>query len=316
MKIVVVFGATGAQGSSVVSALLAEKYRSEYAVVGITRNPDSVKAVAMKNKFEGHPNWRGFRVADADKPETLTAALDAGTYAAYIVTNYWEHLDGAREERQARAMMDACRLAGVTHVIFSGLPSPQAVAGIKGVDHFEYKHKAEEYLFSNACIDLPIRTSVQLAFYYENLLSWFLPRHDHESGDFILALPMANQALFAVSVEDCGVLVAAALDAHSAVNLQRIFCAGSHLTGNQMAAVMSKETGLRVRYEDIPIDEYRKQNEWPGANDMAAMFEWYQHAKTMDGLENMKRIYPHPMTFEQWIHKHGKGLVAMLKGEA
>lgn len=46
-KLIVVIGATGAQGGSVVSSLLGDK---SYRIRGVTRNPSSEKAKALSAK--------------------------------------------------------------------------------------------------------------------------------------------------------------------------------------------------------------------------------------------------------------------------
>lgn len=73
---VAVFGATGAQGSSVVKALAA----AGVSVIGLTRDPTSAAATAL-----GVP----VRAADLGNPSTLAPAL-AGVKAIYLVTDYCE----------------------------------------------------------------------------------------------------------------------------------------------------------------------------------------------------------------------------------
>jgi len=69
---IVVFGATGAQGSSVVSALLAQ---AKHDVYGVTRSKSSASATAKEAGYKASAHWKGFVEADADKPETLPAAV-------------------------------------------------------------------------------------------------------------------------------------------------------------------------------------------------------------------------------------------------
>lgn len=87
---VVVFGATGAQGGSVVRALLAE---GSGEVRAVTRRPGSAAAAQVRQL--------GARVvaADLDDGRTLEPAL-AGAYGAFVVTDFWNHCSREREVEQ------------------------------------------------------------------------------------------------------------------------------------------------------------------------------------------------------------------------
>lgn len=78
LKLIVVFGATGNQGSSVVSTFLAEP---GWKVRGVTRNPDS----AASQKLAA----RGVEIvkADLDDPGSLDPAVE-GANAVFAVTDF------------------------------------------------------------------------------------------------------------------------------------------------------------------------------------------------------------------------------------
>ena len=107
-KIIAVIGATGAQGGSLVRAIIADKGGS-FAARAITRNVDSEKAKALAAA--------GVEVvkADIDDQKSLERAF-AGAYGAFCVTNFWEHFSPERELTQAGNMARAAKAAGVQHV--------------------------------------------------------------------------------------------------------------------------------------------------------------------------------------------------------
>src|SRR3954453_12001490 len=82
-KIIVVFGATGAQGGGLAHAILNDK-NSEFAVRAVTRDPNSDKAKELQEM--------GAEVvaADIDDMESMKRVLD-GAYGAYFVTFFWAH---------------------------------------------------------------------------------------------------------------------------------------------------------------------------------------------------------------------------------
>ena len=88
-KLIAVVGATGAQGGGLVRAILADK-DSRFAARAITRNVNSDKAKALAAA--------GAEVvaADLDDEASLERAF-AGAYGAFCVTNFWEHFSPEKE---------------------------------------------------------------------------------------------------------------------------------------------------------------------------------------------------------------------------
>jgi uncharacterized protein YbjT (DUF2867 family) len=80
-KIIVVFGATGAQGGGLANAILNDK-DSDFSVRAVTRNPDSDKAKELASK--------GAEVvaANIDDMQSMKQALE-NAYGAYFVTFFW-----------------------------------------------------------------------------------------------------------------------------------------------------------------------------------------------------------------------------------
>jgi hypothetical protein len=111
-KIIVVFGATGAQGGGLARAILNDK-NSEFAVRAVTRDPNSDKAKALAAM--------GAEVVEADlaHPDKVLKAME-GAYGAFCVTFFWAHFSPEQEAAEAKCMADAAKAAGLKHV--TGLP--------------------------------------------------------------------------------------------------------------------------------------------------------------------------------------------------
>ena len=92
--VIAVVGATGAQGSGLVRAILQDPER-RFTARAITRKPDSDRARALAAQ--------GAEVvaADTDDPSSLDRAF-AGATGAFCVPNFWEHFSADREVAQAR----------------------------------------------------------------------------------------------------------------------------------------------------------------------------------------------------------------------
>jgi uncharacterized protein YbjT (DUF2867 family) len=88
-KIIVVGGATGAQGGGLVRAILSDP-DGGFAARALTRDPASPKARALADA--------GAEVvrADVDDQASLARAFE-GAYGAYCVTFFWDHFGVAGE---------------------------------------------------------------------------------------------------------------------------------------------------------------------------------------------------------------------------
>ncbi|XP_077043012.1 nmrA-like family domain-containing protein 1 isoform X3 [Agelaius phoeniceus] len=175
-KLIVVFGATGAQGGAVARALLDD---GSFKVRAVTRSPRKKEAEELRR--------RGAELvkADQDDEASLEQAL-AGAYGAFIVTNFWEHCSKEKEIEQGRRLADLSKRQGLQHVVFSGLENVQQLTGGQlEVLHFDGKGVVEEHFQK---IGVPT-TIIRLPFYFENFLSIFKPQKALQGDTFVLDLP-------------------------------------------------------------------------------------------------------------------------------
>ncbi|KAL4879868.1 hypothetical protein BJY04DRAFT_228793 [Aspergillus karnatakaensis] len=143
-RIVVVTGATGAQGGSVVNTLLDS---GEYHIRAVLRNPDSEKAQPLLD--------RGVEIvkADINDKASLIQAFK-GAHAILGVTDFYEPFrnHGPKEaERieliQAKNLADAAAATdGLSHYIWSTCPC--SADSEYRVPHFDAKADADEYIIS------------------------------------------------------------------------------------------------------------------------------------------------------------------------
>ena len=138
-----------------------------------------------------------------DEAESVKAAV-RDAYGVFYVTNYWELFakDQSsaydREVEQGKTVADACKAAGVQHVVFSGLESPLEIIG-KPCEQMDSKRAVEKYLDE---IDVP-NTSMRYPFYFENFIG-FLPREEQDDaydGSYTYVLPM-DGPLIGMAVAD------------------------------------------------------------------------------------------------------------------
>ena len=150
---IAVFGATGAQGGGVVKAL---QRHGGFNVRALTRRPDSAAGLADE-----------VVAADLTRPETLGPALD-GVHGVFANTNSFAGPD-VDEIEQGRVAVEAARIAGVEHYIWSTLPNVDEISsGQFEVAHFTNKARVNAFV---SAAGFRYHTFVEPPFYYQNLIS-------------------------------------------------------------------------------------------------------------------------------------------------
>lgn len=140
-KLLTVFGATGNQGGSVISAILScSRLSSKFALRAITRDPSKPNAQSLAEK--------GVELtkADLNDPSSIASAI-RGSYGVFAVTNYWETTSKETEVSQGKNIVNACKEEGVKHLVWSCLPHVTELTGgeLSKVEHFDGKAEVAEY---------------------------------------------------------------------------------------------------------------------------------------------------------------------------
>ncbi len=295
-KLITVFGATGAQGNSVALALLDNSYK----VRALTRNPDGKAAQSLLSK--------GCEVVkvDMDDKANLEKAI-AGSYGVFAVTNYWGLLAENpatafdREVAQGKNIGDVCKEAGVKHLVYSGLENVKELIG-KPCPHFDGKGIVEKYLDE---INVP-NTSTRVAYYYENFTKFFPPKKN-EDGTYSITLPMKGP-MDAVCVSDLGHTVATIFNSPDQFSGKKIGISGDRLTMAEYTAIMSEVTGKTVTYNQVSVETFAGFG-FPGADDTAAMFEFYDVGKVDRDAKFTRTLNPNTLDFKQWAEKNKENFI-------
>jgi len=295
--LILVTGATGAQGGSVARHLLAD---GRFAVRALTRKPGEAKAAGLREA--------GAEVVGGsmDDPASLRAAMD-GCYGVFGVTNFWEAFE--REFEQGKNLMDAVAASGLQHFVFSSLPHAEAISGGElKVPHFDIKAKLAEY---GANLHLPM-TQVQVAFYYENFLSYFTLQKQQD-GTYSFAFPQGDTNLSGVCVADMGGVVAQVFASREAFLGRTVGIVGDDMPAAEYAQVLSKVLGKTVVYHHVPREIFAAFG-FPGADDLANMFDFnrrYILSRQAD-MDESRRLYPAMQRFKTWAEANRSALEGVL----
>jgi uncharacterized protein YbjT (DUF2867 family) len=301
--IIAVVGATGMQGSGLVQAILDDP-RSGYAVRALTRDVQSDKAKLLARQ--------GAEVVEADiqNAESLKRAF-TGAYGAFCVTFYWAHMSPEKELAEAEALARAAQSAGVRHVVWSTLEDTRrwvplsdgrmpTLMGKYKVPHFDAKGEADEEFRRLAVPTTFFLTS----FYWDNFILFGMGPKKGPDGRLALTLPMGNKKLPGIAGQDIGKCAWGLFKRPETFIGKTVGVAGEHLTGTEMAAVLTKHLGQEIRYNAISPEAYRDLG-FPGADDLGNMFHFkHDFNEAFCGARDVaaaRSLNPALQSFDEWV---------------
>lgn len=271
-KLLVVFGATGQQGGSVINFVLNDPELSkEYSLRAITRDVSRPAAMDLKS--------RGVEVvaANVDDAQSLPAAL-ANAHTVFIVTTtvYDEHLK-SREFRQAKAIADTAVAAGAQYLIFSTCVGSERLWG-RPVAAFDSKADVEAYIRT-----LPVKSAFFApAMFMQNFLTNQAPRplppHEGSETTYAIANFISPDTPIPLieTVQDSGKYVGAIL-ANPDKYAGDVFCAATGFWSyRECAEIITRVTGKKTIYAQLPQEQWSSYLSPGYAGSLTAMMRWIE----------------------------------------
>ena len=309
-KVIVVFGATGAQGGGLAHAILNDP-QSEFSVRAVTRDIHSAKAKELAG--------RGAEVvaADIDDPESMKKAL-AGAYGAFFVTFFWAHYSAEKETTEAKHMAETAKSAGLKLVIWSTLEdvrkfiplndnSMPTLHGKYKVPHFDGKGEADQFF-----IDAGVPVIFMLAsFYWDNIIYFGAGPKRGADGKLAITFPLGNKKMAGIAAADIGKCAYGIIKKREELVGQRVGIAGEHISCADMAKSLSKALGEEVVYNEVTPDMYRSFG-FPGAGDLGNMFQFYRDfekvCNTTRDVNFSRVLNPELKSFDEWLAENAKAI--------
>ncbi|QSQ21891.1 NmrA/HSCARG family protein [Pyxidicoccus parkwayensis] len=287
-KVIVVFGATGRQGSAAAKHLQASGWRVRAPV----RDTRSAGAQALARS--------GVEVVPGDMNDC--ASLDSAMRGAHGVfsvqpgagdVGFGVTLDD--EVRMGKGVADAAKAAGVRHLVYTSVGGAERNTGI---GHFETKWTIEKHIRS---IGVPATVFRPNAFM--EILTW----KDFGIPQGVLSFFSAPESpLQLIAVDDIGRFVALAFGSPETYVGQSLELAGDALTGTQLAAAISRATNRSIPYVRLPGDVLRQNS----------TLERIARFTDEDGgradITALRERHPGLMTFDTWLDRTGRALFETL----
>jgi len=292
--LIVIVGATGAQGGSVIRAL---HQTHRFRLRAVTRNPESDAAKELA-EMEGVEVVRG----DATDAASIQAAFQ-GAWAAYLVTNFWDPANKLAHDTdwvQGKTLVDGAIAAGVKYLVWSSLHDVLAISGgTLHASHYTNKHRVEDYIVEKG---IPA-AFVYLGFYTTNFPDQIKPVR-HPDGSIHIYTPMrADVALPMIDAQhDLGQFVAPMFLEADKFTGQRVYAASEYLTVSQMADAYTRATGEPIQLH--PVD--------PSVLPVPEMVDFVHYLNRYgyyngEMFEPTQALYPSLklQKFEDWVRRTG-----------
>ncbi|KAL5363817.1 nmrA-like family protein [Aspergillus floccosus] len=255
-RTVVVIGATGSQGGSVVAEFL--KHPGLYHIRAITR--DSAKPAAQELAARGVEIQR----ADLEAGSEVLAAIFAGAHVTYALTDFWQKQSAEAEIDQGKAIADAAAATPtLQHFVWSALPDPVALSEGKflNVHHWKGKSLITEYIRTEKAELWAKTTTVLFPNYFENCLTSpdrYLPVKD-ETGTYTLSFPHSPTTVLPnVAIADTGKLVHSILEAGSVYFTKTIAFWAQALSEAGKLAELGEYYNVPTRYHPATASEFQQ----------------------------------------------------------
>ncbi|KAL3491732.1 hypothetical protein BJX62DRAFT_204152 [Aspergillus germanicus] len=244
----VVFGATGQQGSSILTTVISHpELSTKYTLRGITRNASGSKAIALADK--------GIEMVEADinDASTLPGAVEnAHTVVLITETRYEKDLKEG-EFRQAKAVADAAVAAGVEFIIFSTAVHCARLWDNGPVDQFDVKAEIEEYIRG-----LPLKSAfIAPGMFMSNFATVMVPRKQDDGSYLVIGVNNPETKIPLVeTAADSGLYAVPLLLDPEGMNGKVMYAATKLYTFNEMMEIISKVSGETVRYQALPKEVF------------------------------------------------------------
>lgn len=250
-KHLVVFGATGNQGGSVINSVLNDSaLRQEYTIRAVTRDTSTPSAQHLQQK--------GVEVVigNADDTPSVQKALHGAHTVFFLTTTIYDDKLEERELAQGKRIADAAVSVGAKYLIFSTLPSINANSGGKynKGGHFDVKSEIEKYIRT-----LPIKSAFFApGSFMQNFATNMRPNSAGDGSYIFATVASPETKLPLIDITQTGKYVSAILANPDAFE-GKVLCAATKLyTMDEIVQIISKSTGKIVVYRQLPEEVFRK----------------------------------------------------------
>lgn len=270
-------GGTGNQGGAIIKTLL----KQGCPVKALCRNPQSAAGIALSTL--------GVQVVagDLDEPQSYKEHLH-DLQGVFSVQALMKNSD--QEIRQGVQLADACKEAGVAHLVYASVSGADQKTGIP---HFQTKYHIEQHIKN---INIPY-TIMRPASFCENLLN------PHLKGAILkgkLVMPLNKDTVQQyISMHDIGIIGSKILQSPQHFTGKTLTLATDQMTLQQLADLFAEILHRKIKYQKLSTLVTRLTM----GKDLAKMFKWMDKNgfAFADDMEALKDMFPGLIDMRTWI---------------
>ncbi|CAG8885722.1 unnamed protein product [Penicillium egyptiacum] len=286
MTSILVTGATGKQGGSLINNLL--KKNAPFKILAVTRDVNSASAKRLAQKSSSITLIQG----NLDDPAAIFKNAKR-VWGVFSVQTANPRNDD--ERRQGIALIDESIKQGVKYFVYSSVDrgGEKSDQNPTPVPHFIFKHEIEKHLKENAeGTDMEWTILRPVAFFENFTLDYF-------GKVFTTAWQMSlkGKPLQLIATSDIGFFAAAAFMNPEESKNRAFSLAGDELTFDQMSETFKKLTGKNVPTTfRIPV--------WlmmAAVKEFGVMFKWFHDEGYGADIPALKKLNPGLKTFGDWL---------------
>lgn len=276
---ILVFGATGQQGGSVVRALL----QARWPVRALVRDPETPVSTALRDM--------GVELVQGsyDDIDVIRSTMQ-DAYGVFSVLP--SHLDQQDEVRFGRTIADLAVESGIAHLVYSS----GASVGEKptGVPRFDAKPRIEAHIR-----ELPITATIVRPMIFMEML--VKPGYGLDEDRYTFFLRQ-DQSMQLIAVDDIGKFVAAVFADKMRFAGKTLKIASDTVTGRDLEAILTEAVGRSIAYAQFTREDLAAN---PDLGHISASLEDGPLADHVD-MDVMHEINPEVVSFRSWLADSGQ----------
>ncbi|KAJ5111250.1 hypothetical protein N7532_001785 [Penicillium argentinense] len=292
-RAVLITGATGKQGGSVIQALLDQN--ADFEILAVTRDASSNSAQKLQRKSTNIKLVEG----NLDQPEDIFIAAEKATsqriwglFSVQVPATGSSNQD--IEEKQGKDLVDAALKHNVKFFLYSSVQrGDNSFENPTPVPHFISKHNIEHYLVRRAEVSGMDYTILRPVAFLDNFTPDFFGKVFTTSWKVALR----EKPLQVISTRDIGFFGAKAFLNPDQYKGKGLSLAGDELTFKKMAEIFKAKTGKNVPLTYEFICRFLM---WM-MKDFGYMMQWFYDVGYGADIAAMREIHPGLKTFEEWL---------------
>ncbi|KAL2828416.1 hypothetical protein BDW59DRAFT_143083 [Aspergillus cavernicola] len=293
-KAILITGATGKQGGSVVNNLVSQDANVE--ILAVTRDVTSTSAQKLEKKSPKIKLVQG----NLDQPDEIFANAKKvtsqpiwGVFSVQVPSLNGKH---EIEERQGKALVDAALKNNVKHFVYTSVDRGGDVSleNPTVIPHFISKHNIELHLInSTKGTDMSWAILRPVAF----LDGSFVPGFIGKIFATCWKIALKEKPLQVIAVSDIGFFGAQAFLKPDEYKEQGISLAGDELSFDEMTRIFKSKTG-----KDVPLTfEFVAWFFMWMIKDFGTMFQWFHDEGYKTEIQALKKAHPGLKDFRAWL---------------